>query len=76
MPHTHRGLQTKERAAVAAGKQPFYLKKSEKKRIGLLAQFKELKESGRLDKFMEKRRKKIATKDHRLLPVGRRDAVE
>ncbi|GFR40382.1 hypothetical protein Agub_g932 [Astrephomene gubernaculifera] len=64
--------KTKERSAVAGGKAPFFLKESEKKRLALLAKYQELKEHGKLDKFMEKRRKKNAAKDHRYLPSGRR----
>lgn len=49
----------------------FYLKKSEVKKQELLLQYEELKESGQLEKYMEKRRKKNAAKDHRYLPVSR-----
>lgn len=41
----------------------------------LLAKYEELKSSGRLDKFMAKRRKKNAAKDHRYVPSTRRDGV-
>ncbi len=64
--------QAKEKAAVGGGKAPFYLKKSEKRRLELLAKYESLKESGGLEKYMAKRRKKNASKDHRYLPVGRR----
>ncbi|GIL84183.1 hypothetical protein Vretimale_15828 [Volvox reticuliferus] len=64
--------KSKERGAVAAGKTPYFLKASDKKRLALLAKYQELKERGKLDKFMEKRRKKNAAKDHRYLPSGRR----
>jgi ribosomal RNA-processing protein 36 len=57
---------------VGAGKRPFYLKKSEKKRLELVAKYEALKASGGLEKYMAKRRKKNAAKDHRYLPVGRR----
>jgi hypothetical protein len=65
-------LQAKEKAAVAGGKAPFFLSKAEKMKRELLAKYEELKSGGRLDKFMEKRRKKNAAKDHRYLPSGRR----
>ena len=55
---------TREKTAVAAGKKPFYLKKAAAKQDDLLAKFSELKASGRLDKFLAKRRQKLATKDH------------
>jgi ribosomal RNA-processing protein 36 len=63
------------RAAADAGKAPFYLKKSERKRQELLAKYEELKSGGGLDRYMEKRRKKNASKDHRYLP-GRRPGGE
>lgn len=56
---------------MAAGKQPFYLKKSDKRKRELVAKYEELKATGQLDKYMEKRRRKNASKDHRYLP-GRR----
>ena len=65
-------MQAKEKAAVGGGKAPFYLKKSEKRRLELLAKYESLRSSGGLEKYMAKRRKKNAAKDHRYLPVGRR----
>lgn len=65
-------LQSEEKAAVAAGKKPFFLKKSEKRKRELLAKYEELKSAGQLDKYMAKRRKKNAAKDHRYVPSGRR----
>jgi ribosomal RNA-processing protein 36 len=65
-------LQAQEKAAVAAGKKPFFLSKSEKRKRELVAKYEELKSSGRLDKYMAKRRKKNAAKDHRYLPSARR----
>lgn len=62
---------TKERAAVKQGKKPFYLKKSEQKKEELVGKYQELKASGKLDKFLEKRRKKNSAKDHRFLPYRR-----
>lgn len=68
--------KTKEKAAVSGGKSPFFLKAADKKRLALLAKYQELKERGKLDKFLEKRRKKNAAKDHRYLPSGRRQQAE
>lgn len=65
-------VQSAEKQAVAEGKKPYYLKKSEQRRLELVSKFDELKKSGRLDKFMEKRRKKNAAKDHRYVPSQRR----
>ncbi|KAJ0407967.1 hypothetical protein ATCC90586_001995 [Pythium insidiosum] len=61
-----------EREAVAQGKNPFYLKRNDKKKIELHAKFKDLQESGKLSKFMAKKRKKNASKDHRWLPTQRK----
>lgn len=54
--------QTKE------GKRPFYLKNSDKKKIELAEKYRELKASGRLEKFMSKKRKRNAQKDRKNLP--------
>ncbi|KAJ4835661.1 hypothetical protein Tsubulata_021710 [Turnera subulata] len=61
----------KEREAAKQGKQPFYLKKSEIRKQRLLDKFNKLKESGKLDSFIEKRRKKNAAKDRRFMPYRR-----
>lgn len=49
----------------------YHLKKSEIKKQELVLKYQELQDSGRLDKYMEKRRKKNAAKDHRYLPFSR-----
>ncbi|GMH35145.1 hypothetical protein BSKO_03013 [Bryopsis sp. KO-2023] len=67
-----RELKAGEMEAVKGGKRPFYLKKGEKKKRELVEKFKELQESGNLDKYMAKMRKKKASKDHRLIPSKRR----
>ncbi|CAM0952543.1 unnamed protein product [Alopecurus aequalis] len=66
-----RGHIKKEREAAKAGKQPYYLKKSEIRQRKLMDKYNELKEAGKLDAFMEKRRKKNASKDHRFMPYRR-----
>ncbi|KAG1680721.1 hypothetical protein FOA52_008053 [Chlamydomonas sp. UWO 241] len=66
------GARGMEKAAVLGGKMPYYPKKAELKRLELLAKYEELKKGNKLDKFMEKRRKKNASKDHRYVP-GRRE---
>ena len=65
-------LQAEERAAIKSGKQPYFLKAAEKKRQALIQKYQQLKESGQLEKAMAKRRKKVAAKDHRLVPRSRR----
>ncbi|CAI5723953.1 hypothetical protein KXD40_001084 [Peronospora effusa] len=61
-----------EREAVASGKGAFYLKRKDKKKVELQAKFQDLQETGRLSKFMAKKRKKNASKDHRWLPTQRK----
>ncbi|OQR89354.1 hypothetical protein THRCLA_22709 [Thraustotheca clavata] len=68
---THK-RKREEREAVAQGKNAFYLKRKDKKQVELKAKYEELQESGRLSKFMAKRRKKNANKDHRWLPTQRK----
>ncbi|KAJ9589909.1 hypothetical protein L9F63_016970 [Diploptera punctata] len=49
------------------GKKPVYLKKSEKKVLDLVEQYEELKKSGKLNKHIEKHRKKNARRDRKKL---------
>ena len=60
-----------ERAAVAAGKKPFYQKPAAARREALVAKFEALKASGKLEAAMAKRRKKNAAKAHRHMPYRR-----
>jgi ribosomal RNA-processing protein 36 len=62
---------------VRSGKQPFYLKKSEARRLELVAKYEELRAAGpgALDKYMAKRRRRNAAKDHRHLPAPRRQGA-
>jgi len=57
----------KERELVAKGKKPFYLKKSEKKRLEMEEKEKELKQSGQMDKFLKKQSKKQLARDRKNL---------
>ncbi|KDP25506.1 hypothetical protein JCGZ_20662 [Jatropha curcas] len=61
----------KEREAAKQGKQPFYLKKSEIRNQRLIKEFNKLKGSGKLESFIEKKRRKNASKDHRFMPYRR-----
>ncbi|TDH65529.1 hypothetical protein CCR75_007450 [Bremia lactucae] len=61
-----------EREAVESGKGAFYLKRKDKKKLELQSKFQDLQETGRLSKFMAKKRKKNASKDHRWLPTQRK----
>ena len=54
-------------ARLKQGKKPIYKTKSFKKKEELAEKFMELKESGRLDKYMQKKRKKMAGKSKKQL---------
>lgn len=61
----------KEREAAKQGKQPYYLKKSDIRKQKLIEKYKDLKASGKLESFIEKRRRKNASKDHKYVPYRR-----
>jgi ribosomal RNA-processing protein 36 len=61
----------KERDAVAQGKKPFYLKKGEVRKQALVDRFESLK-SRQKDKVIQRRRKKLASKEWRDMPTTRR----
>lgn len=65
---------SKEKDAVKQGKKPFYPKKSEIRKEELVEKYQELKASGKLEKFVAKRRQKNASKDHRYVPYRRPEA--
>ena len=60
----------KEKKAIADGKKstPYHLSRQGLKKATLEKKFETLKKKGKLDKYMEKRRKKNAMKDRRRLP--------
>ncbi|KAJ1667038.1 rRNA biogenesis protein rrp36 [Coemansia sp. RSA 1813] len=66
----HRNM---ELDAAQQGKKPYFLKKRELKELEVAEKFSKLKDSSRLDGYLEKRRKRNATKDHRRMPFQRRD---
>ena len=57
-----------EKTLVQEGKTPFYLKKSDKSQLELAEKFRELKKSGKLENYLQKKRKKIASKDKKKFP--------
>ena len=57
----------KEKELVKEGKQPFFLKKSEQKKIALVNRFENMKSKQR-DKVIERRRKKVTAKERRNMP--------
>lgn len=64
-----KSMKKAELAAVKEGKKkPFFLKKSERKKLSLAEKFKELKQNGKLEKYMEKKRKRNAAKLKKALP--------
>ncbi|KAM4594519.1 ribosomal RNA processing protein 36 homolog [Fundulus diaphanus] len=58
--------QQRERAN--RGAQPFFLKKSEKKKLQLAEKYLELKKRGKLENFLSKKRKRNSFKDRKKLP--------
>mmetsp|Transcript_19406 Transcript_19406/g.23202 ORF Transcript_19406/g.23202 Transcript_19406/m.23202 type:complete len:211 (+) Transcript_19406:368-1000(+) len=69
-----KSISKQRRDAVKAGSKPFYQKKGDKRKSDLIQKYQELKANGKLDKFLAKRRKKNASKDHKLMPHQRREA--
>ena len=60
-----------ERAKVAEGKKPFFLKKGEIKERALKERFRGMK-SKQVDKVIERRRKKLTAKERKGMPLERR----
>ncbi|KAJ1834269.1 rRNA biogenesis protein rrp36 [Coemansia sp. RSA 2703] len=65
--------RAKEMEAVKQGKTPYFLKKRDLKTLEVAEKFNKLKDSSKLDGYLEKRRKRNATKDHRSMPYQRRE---
>ncbi|KAK9480420.1 hypothetical protein V1514DRAFT_325360 [Lipomyces japonicus] len=63
--------EQKERELVKQGKKPFFLKKSEKRNLVLTKKFSEMKQSD-VDRAIQRRRKKNASKERKQLPFSRR----
>ncbi|KAL8734940.1 MAG: hypothetical protein Q9166_001292 [cf. Caloplaca sp. 2 TL-2023] len=66
-----RAHRAKEKKMVKQGKRPFFLKKGEQKKLALLQRFQGIK-GKRLDKVIERRRKKNTQKERRDMPQERR----
>ena len=86
-PPTARGTSTKPTGTATAKKTSartsgvdgsakgiYHMKKALKKKLALVEKYKELKESGKLEDFMAKRRKKMMLRDHTLFPRARNAA--
>ncbi len=65
----------KEKELIKQGKTPYYLKKSEQKKQLLVQQFAGMKKS-QVDHAIERRRKKVASKEKKHLPLARRTAED
>ncbi|KAJ3160711.1 hypothetical protein HDU86_000470 [Geranomyces michiganensis] len=65
----------KEAALVQQGKKPWQLKSSDIKKMELVEKYKSMKGKD-VEKLLEKRRKKNATKERRFLPYARRSAQQ
>ncbi|KAJ9622296.1 rRNA biogenesis protein rrp36 [Taxawa tesnikishii (nom. ined.)] len=66
-----RAHRREEKDAIQQGKKPFYLKKSEQKKLATVNKFNSMKSKER-EKLMERRRKKAAGKEKRNMPQARR----
>lgn len=61
-------FRAQEKEAVKQGKQPYFLKEKDVRKLEMEEKFKELKEIGGVKKYIMKRRKRLASKDRKLLP--------
>ncbi|XP_078391086.1 ribosomal RNA processing protein 36 homolog [Cetorhinus maximus] len=61
-------FKQKQRERVQQGHKPYFLKKSEERKLELAEKYQELKRSGKLERFLGKKRKRNATKDCHKLP--------
>jgi ribosomal RNA-processing protein 36 len=66
-------LMAVEKSKIKDGKKPFFLKKNALKEKLLEDRYDELKKEGKLKKFIDKKRKRNSSKDHRWLPTRRID---
>ncbi|KAF1917814.1 hypothetical protein BDU57DRAFT_514274 [Ampelomyces quisqualis] len=65
-----RDHKKKEKELIKQGKQPFFLKKSEQKKLALIDRFQNMKSKQR-DHVIERRRKKVTAKERRNMPERR-----
>eukprot|EP00771_Trimastix_marina_P001032 gnl/Trimastix_PCT/2078.p1 GENE.gnl/Trimastix_PCT/2078~~gnl/Trimastix_PCT/2078.p1 ORF type:complete len:199 (-),score=34.24 gnl/Trimastix_PCT/2078:48-644(-) len=69
-------FRAKERELIKEGKQPFFLKRGDLRRLSVMEHIDELKRSGKLSKALARRRRHTAAKQHKKLPWKRRDQEE
>ena len=63
-----REFMSHEREAVSKGKKPFFLKKREIREAELKDRFESLSKRGKLNKYMEKKRRRNAQRDEANMP--------
>lgn len=66
-----RDHRAKEKELIKQGKKPFYLKKTEQKKLALIDKYSSMK-GKQLDRAMERKRKKKTQRDRRHMPEARR----
>lgn len=64
-------MKQEEKQKIKEGKNPYYMKNSVKKNIMAEERFSALKKQGRLQKYMNKKRKKNVSKDRSKIPERR-----
>ena len=57
-----------ERALVEEGKAPYFLKKSDERKVALVRQYNEIRGKKNFTEFIEKRMQRTASKQHKKLP--------
>lgn len=66
-----RAHRKKEKEAIQEGKNPFYLKRADQKQLALVDKFNSMKGKER-EKLMQRRQKKVAGKEKKMMPQARR----
>lgn len=61
-------FKRRQRELAQQGKRPYYLKKSDARKLELADKYQELKKAGKVEKFLSKKRKRNSIKDRRRLP--------
>ncbi|PXF49828.1 Ribosomal RNA processing protein 36-like [Gracilariopsis chorda] len=66
-----KNFRKEEKEAVKRGKQPYFLKEKDIRKLEVKAKFDDLKKKGGIKKYIQKRRKRLTGKDRKLLPNRR-----
>ena len=68
--------RAQEKELIKQGKKPFFLKKAEQKKLALVERYAGLKDKDKqLERVMERKRKKKASKERKNMPAERRLVV-